>query len=149
MRWFRLVVSVLLATACAHAVAGAPAPSNSSAPQPQPALGAPATPSATAGRERAELLRDYDFRVAFDDVQRLRIATDFEEIQFGLLRVTLGPGFATVSSARYNLERLFRTYRVASYRSEETLIELWKDGSKIGEVTTAGVRIDADAAEPR
>jgi hypothetical protein len=148
MRWFRLAVSGVFAAACTHAVASAPAPSNSSAPRPQPGLGVPATRSATAGRERAELLRDYDFRVAFDDVQRLRIATDFEEIQFGLLRVTLGPGFATLSSARYNLERLYATYRVASYRSEETVIELWKDGSRIGEVTTAGVRIDADAAKP-
>ena len=70
-----------------------------------------APPSATSTRFKAELLEDKEFRVAFDDVQRLGVALDFEEKQFGLLRIRVGPGFATVSSARYNLEHLYSAYR--------------------------------------
>ena len=151
MRWLGLSASAFLVTACAPAVASNSIPADSSthaagAAAP-PARGEPAPE--TAGRARAELLRDTDFRVAFEDLQRLRIALDFEEIKFGLLRVTLGPGFSTVSSARYNLERLYMTYRVASYRSEDTFIELWRDGSMIGDVTAGGVVIGAESGAPR
>jgi hypothetical protein len=151
MRWFGLPGSVLLVTGCAHALANGPVASDSSAHGTGPASSESASPAprATAGRPRADLLRDNDFRMAFEDVQRLRVAVDFQEMVFGLLRVTVGPGFATVSSARYNLERLYGTYRVASYRSEDTVIELWKDGSKIGEVTSAGVLVGAEFGAPR
>jgi hypothetical protein len=150
MRWLGLSASAFLVTACAHAVASNSIPADSStpsAPATRPARGEPA-PEA-AGRAKADLLRDTDFRVAFEDLQRLRIALDFGEVKFGLLRVTLGPGFTTVSSARYNLERLYMTYRVASYRSEDTFIELWRDGSMIGEVTAGGVVIGAESGAPR
>jgi len=154
MRWLGLSASAFLVTGCAHAVASNPIPADSShtspsatAPGTAPARGEPARE--TAGRAKSELLRDADFRLAFEDVQRLRIVLDFEEAKFGLLRVTLGPGFTTVSSARYNLERLYMTYRVASYRSEDTLIELWRDGSRIGEVTGGGVVIGAESGGPR
>ena len=153
MRWLGLSASAFLVTACAPAVASNSIPADSvhaagaTAPPTLPARGEPAPE--TAGRARAELLRDTDFRVAFEDLQRLRIALDFEEIKFGLLRVTLGPGFSTVSSARYNLERLYMTYRVASYRSEDTFIELWRDGSMIGDVTAGGVVIGAESGAPR
>lgn len=153
MRRLGLLASALVVTACAHAVAGTATPADSTtharagAPATQP--GATDSAVETVGRRKDELLRDTDFRVAFDDVRRLRIALDFEEAKFGLLRVTLGPGFSSVSSARYNLERLYMTYRVASYRSEDTLIELWRDGSRIGEVTAGGVVIGAESGVPR
>jgi hypothetical protein len=159
MRWLGRSTAVLVLAACTQTVAGSPTPA--SAPNAQPASDAPAsraTPDDQAsqpaaepiiGRSKAELLRDTDFRIAFDDVRRLRIGTEFEEIKFGLLRLTLGPGFATVSSARYNLERLYTTYRLASYRNEDTVIELWQDRSKIGEVTAAGVLIGSDLTRPR
>jgi len=155
MRRLGLSASALVVTACAHAVASTATPVDSTtharagatAPATQPGATRPA--AETVGRRKDELLRDTDFRVAFDDVRRLGIALDFEEAKFGLLRVTLGPGFSSVSSARYNLERLYMTYRVASYRSEDTLIELWRDGSRIGEVTAGGVVIGAELGVPR
>lgn len=158
MGWLGWSAGALVLAACTQAIAGSRTPASSTAPTGAPASGAaargpaggdPASPDPTIGRSRAELLRDTDFRIAFDDVRRLGIATEFEEIKFGLLRVTVGPGFATVSSARYNLERLYTTYRVASYRSEDTLIELWQDRAKIGEVTAGGLVIGKDFTRPR
>ena len=154
MRWLGWWVGAIVLAACTQAVAGSPTPATGPGTAPAadataPAVGEAPAPEPTIGRSRAELLRDTDFRMAFDDVRRLGIATEFEEIKFGLLRVTLGPGFATVSSARYNLERLYTTYRVASYRSEDTVIELWQDRSKIGEVTSGGVLIGTEFTRPR
>ena len=109
--------------------------------------GAPATapvaaaPAATSGRARAELLADNAFRLTFDDLQRLQVALDFRETRFGLLRVTLGPGFATVSSARFNLEHLYGAYKAASQSRDDTVIELWTDRTKIGEVMDSGVKV--------
>ncbi len=100
-------------------------------------------------RLRAELLQDKEFRVAFDDVQRLGVALDFQEVQFGLLRVTIGPGFTTVSSAGYNLEHLYRVYRTTSYRRVDAVIELWQDSAKIGEVTSSGVLVGPEFSGPR
>ncbi len=116
---------------------------------PQPTRPAPAAPSAASTRFKAELLEDKEFRVAFDDVQRLGVALDFQEAQFGLLQITVGPGFATVSSARYNLEHLYSAYRIASYRRVDPVIELWKDGAKIGEVTADGVLVGPEFSAPR
>jgi hypothetical protein len=97
--------------------------------------------SERSSRLRAELLQDKEFRVAFDDVRRLGVAIDFDEVEFGLLRVTIGPGFTTVSSAGYNLEHLYSVYRTTSYRRADAVIELWRDGAKIGEVTSGGVLV--------
>jgi hypothetical protein len=89
----------------------------------------------------ADLLSDGALRLSFDDLQRLEIASGFEEIRFGLLRLALGPGFASVSSARLNLERFYGNYKATSQQRENTIIELWKDGAKIGEVTGDGVMV--------
>ena len=124
------------------------------APSVEPGEGAGARstltpPSATSTRFKRELLEDEGFRVAFDDVQRLGVALDFEETQFGLLRIMVGPGLATVSSARYNLEHLYSAYRIASYRRVDPVIELWKDGAKIGQVTADGVFVGPEVSAPR
>ncbi len=118
------------------------------------AASAPATPAASPanekpGRFKAELLQDKGFRLTFGDVQQLKVALDFQETRWGLLRVMLGPGFETVSSAGFNLQRLYRAYTAASYYGEEIVIELWKDGAKLGEVTDAGVRIGPEFSGPR
>ena len=110
---------------------------------------AAAAPGGTPGRSRAELLADNAFRLNYDDVQRLQVALDFQETRLGILRITLGPGFTTVSSARFNLERLYSAYKASSQQTEDTVIELWKDGAKIGEVTGSGVLVGSDFRAPR
>jgi hypothetical protein len=102
-----------------------------------------------AGRFRTELLQDKEFRLVFGDVQRLKLALDFHEARWGLLKLLVGPGFDTVSSAGFNLEHLYRAYKAASYYSNDVVVELWKAGAKIGEVTDAGVMIGPEFKVPR
>jgi hypothetical protein len=109
----------------------------------------PAAPNAGSARFKAELLRDQEFRVAFEDAQRIGVVLDFQEVQFGLLRVMVGPGLATVSSAAYHLEHLYSAYKISSYRRADAVIELWKDGAKIGEVTADGVLVGPEFSAPR
>jgi len=160
MRSFLSLGCAVLLTGCAstvgHPVTPSASPSDSAGPPvtpvtepPPPGASAPAAPSATSSRFKAELLQDKDFRMAFEDVRRLGVALDFQERQFGLLQVTVGPGFATVSSARYNLEHLYIAYRIASYRRVDPVIELWKEGAKIGEVTADGVLVGPGFTAPR
>jgi hypothetical protein len=63
--------------------------------------------------------------------------------------VLLGPGFETVSSAGFNLEHLYRAYKAVSYYSNDIVVELWKDGAKLGEVTDAGVLVGPEYKVPR
>ena len=105
--------------------------------------------TAEAGRFKAELLQHKEFRLVFDDVQRLGVALDFREPRWGLLKLTVGPGFGTVSSAGFNLERLYRAYRAASYFNRDVVVELWKNGAKIGEVTDDGVLVGPEFSVPR
>ena len=87
--------------------------------------------------------------MAFEDAQRLGVVLDFQEVEFGLLRVMVGPGLATASSAGYHLEHLYSVYKISSYRRADAVIELWKDGAKIGEVTADGVLVGPEFSAPR
>jgi hypothetical protein len=102
-----------------------------------------------SGRFRTELLQDKEFRLVLGDLQRLKVALDFHESRWGLLKVLLGPGFETVSSAGFNLEHLYRAYKAVSYYSNDIVVELWKDGAKLGEVTDAGVLVGPEYKVPR
>jgi hypothetical protein len=101
------------------------------------------------GRFRAELLQDKGFRLVFGDLQRLKVVLDFHESRWGLLKLMIGPGYPTVSSADFNLERLYRAYKAASYYSNDVVVELWRDGAKLGEVTDDGVLVGPDYKVPR
>jgi serine/threonine protein kinase len=89
----------------------------------------------------SEALRNRAFQLAVGDAQRLRIATQVGESRPGVLIVEVGPGLETVSSARYTLGRLFSAYAEASLMANDTVIELRRDGAKIGEVTSRGIQI--------
>jgi len=102
-----------------------------------------------SGRFRAELLQDKEFRLVFGDLQRLKVVLDFHESRWGVLKLMVGPGYTTVSSAEFNLEHLYRAYKAASYYSNDVVVELWKDGTKLGEVTDDGVLVGPDYKVPR
>jgi hypothetical protein len=155
MRRFVLPGSIMVIAGCASALATKPADPAATVEMGAGVTSAPATPAAPSdasekpARFKAELQQDNEFRLAFGDVQQLKVALDFQETRWGLLRVMVGPGLATVSSAGFNLERLYRAYRAASYYGHDLIIELWKDGAKIGEVTDAGVLIGPEFTVPR
>jgi hypothetical protein len=94
------------------------------------------------------VLRDPAFQIALGDVQRLGIATQVREPRHGVLSLEVGPGLETVSSARYTLGRLFSAYAAASLMTTDTVIELWRDGAKIGEVTSRGMQLTNDSMVP-
>jgi hypothetical protein len=96
----------------------------------------------------SEALRNRAFQLAVGDAQRLRIATQVGESRPGVLIVEVGPGLETVSSARYTLGRLFSAYAEASLMANDTVIELRRDGAKIGEVTSRGIQITSSPQAP-
>jgi hypothetical protein len=105
-------------------------------------------PSARRGTVDSVVLRDPAFQIALGDVQRLGIATQIREPRHGVLSLEVGPGLETVSSARYTLGRLFSAYAAASLMTTDTVIELWRDGAKIGEVTSRGMQLTNDSMVP-
>jgi hypothetical protein len=126
-------------------------PSRPASVQPQTTATAsrdPVTQTRT-GRFRTELLQDKEFRLVFGDLQRLKVVVDFHESRWGLLKLLMGSGFDSVSSAGFNLEHLYRAYKAASYYSSDIVVELWRDGAKIGEVTDAGVLVGPEFKVPR
>jgi hypothetical protein len=154
MRWFVLPGTIVVMTGCASAPGTRQADPAATVPVDTSVASAPGTAEASPasekpGRLKAELLQDKGFHLVFGDVQQLKVALDFEETRWGLLHLIVGPGLRTVSSAGFNLQRLYRAYTVASYYAAEIVIELWKDGAKVGEVTDAGVRIGPEFSVPR
>lgn len=154
MRWFVLPGTIVVMSGCASVPRTEPVDPAATVPAGASVASAPATAdtspdSEKPGRLRAELLHDKGFHLAFGDVRQLKVALDFEETRWGLLHVIVGPGLSTVSSAGFNLQRLYRAYTAASYYAAEVVVELWKDGAKIGEVTDAGVRIGPEFSVPR
>lgn len=144
--------------AAAGARAEAPAPS----PAPPPAR--PAAPAAAPGpgderrpraagqvRTLSELQLEQGMRVTMRDALRLGIAEAFEEVEPGLLVVALRPDAFAVSSAEYNLKRLYLAFDRATLWPETVSLELWQRGRAIGRYTRAGLLLDvpSDAAEPR
>jgi hypothetical protein len=154
MRWFVLPGAIVVMSGCASMPETRQADPSATVPVGAGVASAPATAVASPasekpGRLKAELLQDKGFHLAFGDVQQLKVALDFEEARWGLLQIIVGPGLRTASSAAFNLQRLYRAYTAASYYATEIVIELWKDGAKIGEVTDAGVRIGPEFSVPR
>jgi hypothetical protein len=124
-------------------------PATAQPPQATPAASGDPLTQTRSGRFRVELLQDKEFRLVFGDLQRLKVVLDFHESRWGLLKLMVGPGYTTVSSAEFNLERLYRAYKAASYYSNDVVVELWKDGAKLGEVTDDGVLVGSDYKVPR
>ena len=80
-------------------------------------------------------------RLALGDVTRLGIVEDYREVAVGRLVLTVGEGYRTSSSLKYNLTRLYAAYlQYLGYPRETPTVELWENGVKIGEVTREGLR---------
>lgn len=80
-------------------------------------------------------------KLALGDVLRLGIATSYTERSFGHLVLTVGEGYHTSSSVDYNLSRLYAAYfKSLGYPKVAPVLELWRDGKKIGEFTRAGLQ---------
>ena len=84
-------------------------------------------------------------RLALGDVTRLGIVADYREVARGRLVLTVGDGYRTSSSLKYNLTRLYAAYlQYLGYPMDTPTVELWENGVKIGEVTRNGLRGGAE-----
>jgi hypothetical protein len=153
-----LVVALCLSSACAaHPPASAPRP----APATEPAEPLPAADSTPIGpavvvenadaapRSNGDLLRNPDFHQAMDDVRRLRLVASFQEMRRGLLRVSTGAQFETGTSVAYNFTRLHAAYSRSIDYYGEAIIEIWRNGRKVGEYTREGLLLGPEYSTPR
>lgn len=84
------------------------------------------------------LMSSVDLRRSVDDVQRLRIIDELQEVRPGLLNGTVGPGFG-LSSTEYNLTRLLRAYKSTVGWDPEASIVLWRGDRQMGRFATGGL----------
>jgi hypothetical protein len=85
-------------------------------------------------------------REALADVIRLRIVSEYTEVRPGLLVLTTGEGYPNATSLEYNLRRLHQAYRGVLYYQMPAVLELWRDGRKIGEYTSDGLLLGGDSS---
>jgi hypothetical protein len=85
-------------------------------------------------------------REALADVIRLRIVSEYTEVRPGILVLTTGEGYANATSLEYNLRRLHQAYRGLLYYQVPAVLELWRDGRKIGEYTEDGLLLGGESS---
>jgi serine/threonine-protein kinase len=108
---------------------------------------APAEPSAPLA---SSLTDTPAMRLALGDVTRLDIVTAYEEVSPGRLVLVVGDGYNTSSSLAYNLRQLYAAYvELLKYPRRSPVMELWRDGRKIGEYTRSGLHPESTEVPPR
>ena len=102
-----------------------------------------------APRSNGDLLRTPVLHVAMADLRRLRLVAGFQEMRLGLLRVAAGDEFERGTSVSYNFSRLHSAYGRSLDYAGDAIIEVWKDGRKIGECTRDGLLVGPAYSLPR
>ena len=101
---------------------------------PEEAIGDAATPPAPS------LTGTPAMRLALGDVTRLDIVVDYREVRPGRLVLIVGDGYHTSTSLEYNLGKLYAAYLgFLDYPTQSPVMELWRDGKKLGEYTRHGL----------
>ena len=94
----------------------------------------------------ARLSRHVGFRQAIGDASRLRIVTDYAEVQPGRMALTMGPGFTTASTVEYHLKRIYSAYGDYLHHTLAPVLELHANGSVVGEYTWDGLALSPPKA---
>jgi hypothetical protein len=134
------VVAAVQACAPASPARGNPAPSAKPAAR-------PATNQRLDSPQQCALI-DPDARTALETLQRLDMVTTCREQTAGVLRLDLGPGFKR-APAEHHLNHLFNGYSQQVPADPKVLIELWKNGRKVGVYAIDGLVYDAERASPQ
>ncbi len=114
--------------------------------QPSPARTQQRSPA--HGRLNGELLRDPELRQALDDMVRIGIGTEYQEVRWGVLRLMIGAAYKG-SAATYYLNRLWTAYMLASNQDGTVVIELWQGDRKLGEFAKDGLLVGPEFSAPR
>jgi hypothetical protein len=110
------------------------------APKARQAAALPTIRTTAHPRSLAELERDQGVRLAIGDVMRTGVAEDVAEIRPGFLRLSLTPAAMHVTSAMYNLQRLYLAYSAATRYRDEVTLELRHGKDLYGWFTRDGLK---------
>lgn len=83
-------------------------------------------------------LRNQDVRSALINLQRLKIVTGAEEVVPGVVRLSIGT-LAPPAQMEYHIGYLQGSYQAALPYGASAVVELWQNGSKVGEYTREGL----------
>jgi hypothetical protein len=86
------------------------------------------------------LEQDPGLRHAIGDVTRIGLAENVVEVLPGQLVVYLAADGISVTSASYNLQRLYLAYSAASWQQDTVVLELRRNGELYGWFTREGLR---------
>ncbi len=125
------------------------APTKPASGNPEPSGTAAAGPTRTRNPEPAPecALLDPDARTALETLQRLDMVTTCQEQTAGVLRLELGPGWSR-APAEHHLNHLFNGYGKQVEASQTTVLELWRNGQRVGRYTIDGLVYGTDRASP-
>jgi hypothetical protein len=106
-----------------------------------------APPSAASSKAACEHL-DPDGRIALATMERLELVAGCQEASPGVLRLQVGEKWKR-PEAEYHLNHLYNGYSTHVEAGQAVVLELWKDGKKVGEYTIDGLLYDSEFSPRR
>ena len=99
-----------------------------------------ASPPPTGSSDASAFMGNQDVRSALTNLQRLKIVTGAEEVGPGLVRLSIGT-MAPQAQMEFHIGYLQGSYHAALPYGQDAVIELWRNGSKVGEYTRRGLEL--------
>jgi hypothetical protein len=103
-----------------------------------PGATAPAVSPATQTKDAPCDHLDTDGRTALTTLERLGLIAGCQEAGPGVLRLQIGDKWKR-AEAEYHLNHLFNGYSTHVEPEHPVVLELWKDGQKVGQYTIDGL----------
>ena len=97
-----------------------------------------ATLSPAASPDASAFADNQDVRSALTNLQRLKIVTGAEEVWPGLVRLSIGT-MAPQARMEFHISYLQGSYQASLPYGQAAVVELWQNGSKVGEYTRRGL----------
>jgi hypothetical protein len=92
------------------------------------------------------LTRNADVRAALASLKRLNLVTSAEEVRPGLVRLHIA-GMKPRAQLEYHMSFLHASYQAALPYGRKAVVELWANGTKVGEYTSDGLFLGAGESE--
>ena len=92
----------------------------------------------TGDPDGSAFMGNQDVRSALGNLQRLKIVTGAEEVGPGLVRLSIGT-MAPQAQMEFHISFLQGSYQAALPYGQAAVVELWRNGSKVGEYTRKGL----------
>jgi hypothetical protein len=92
------------------------------------------------------LTRNSDVRTALASLKRLNLVTSAEEVRPGLVRLHIS-GMKPRTQLEYHMSFLHASYQAALPFGHKAIVELWANGTKVGEYTSDGLFLGGGESE--